>query len=154
MRIPTAALGTLIGAGVVVAATVSQAETKMVHGQPHRVVASVNRGRAYETPLAKRCVWVGVPAGLVGGGIGYFVANGANLGAALLGALTLAAMSSSWRENWPERFGRAGENAQVTDRLLNGMVGGLLGAFAAAQLAKHHPSYPQRLQPPEPADVC
>jgi hypothetical protein len=154
MRIATAVLGMLIGVGGAVGITLSQAETKMVHGEPRRVVASVTKGRVHETAIVTRCLWVGVPAGLVGAGIGYLAAaGGVNLGAAFVGALILSTASTSWRENWAERFGRAGENAQVSDAFLHGLVGGLFGAAAAAYWCKQHARLPERLQPPQHADA-
>jgi hypothetical protein len=154
MSVRPVVVGSLLAAGVMVAITASQAETKVVRGQPQRVVPWVARGHVYDVPLAKRGLWVGIPAGLVGAGIGYFTAEGAHVGAALLGALALGGFSASWREKWPDRFGQAGANAQVADAWLNGLVGALLGAGGAALLAKHHDNLPQRLQPPEPSDVC
>jgi hypothetical protein len=152
MRFAAAALGMVIGVSCAVGITVSQAETKMVHGEPHQVVPTVNRSRAHEVPIVKRCLWVGVPAGLLGAGIGYLATSGVNLGAAFVGALILSALSSSARD-WAEKFGRAGENAQVSDMFLHALLGGLLGTVAAAYWWKENGSLPERLQPPESADA-
>ncbi len=153
MKIATAALGLIIGVSCGVGITLSQAETRMVDGEPHQVVASVNRSRAYETPIVKRCLWVGVPSGLVGAGIGYLATNSVNLGAAFVGALVMSTLSASSRENWAEKFGRAGENAQVSDMFLQGLVGALIGAAAAAYWCKQKDTLPERLQPPESVDA-
>jgi hypothetical protein len=153
MRIAAAALGMVIGVSCAVGITVSQAETKMVEGEPHQVVPTVNRNRAHESPLVKRCLWVGVPAGLLGAGIGYLATAGVNLGAAFVGAMILSAMSSTFREDWAEKFGRAGENAQDSDMFLHALLGGLLGAVAATYWWKENGSLPERLQPPESADA-
>ncbi len=151
MRIATTALGLFIGLGGAVGITLSQAETKTVQGQPRRVVASVNRSRVTESPVLKRCLWVGIPAALVGAGIGYLATSGVHLGAAFLGAFLFSALSASWRENWAEKFGRAGENAQVSDIFLHGLVGGLLAAAGAAYWTKQMDRLPGRLPTPEDA---
>jgi hypothetical protein len=153
MRIAAAALGMVIGVSCAVGITVSQAETKMIHGQAHLVVPTVSRRHAHDTPIVRRCLWVGVPAGLLGAGIGYLATSGVNLGAAFVGAMILSALSASTRDNWPERFGRAGENTQVSDMFLHALLGGLLGAVAAVYWCKHKERLPERLQPPESADV-
>jgi hypothetical protein len=153
MRIAAAALGMVIGVSCAVGITLSQAETKMVQGEPHQVVPTVSRHHAHESPLVKRCLWVGVPAGLLGAGIGYLATSGLNLGAAFVGAMILSAMSSTFREDWAEKFGRAGEYAQVSDMFLHALLGGLLGAVAAAYWWKEKGSLPERLQPPESADA-
>ena len=136
MKVKATVIGFLVGMSLVVGVSLLQSEVKIVDGRPERVVELVVRNRAYETPIVRRCLLVGVPAGLVGAGIGYFVAAGANLGAVFLGAVLLAAMSSGWRENWPKKFGRAGENAKLSDSLLHGLVGGLFGAAAMRVLVE------------------
>lgn len=152
MRVAAAALGMMIGVGGGVGITLSQAETKMARGASRRVVPTVTRARVHEVDVVMRCLWVGVPGGLVGAGIGYVAAgSGVNLGAAFLGAMILSAASTSWREHWPERFGQAGVNAQVSDAFLHGLVGGLFGAAGAAYWRKER--LPGTLQAPQPADV-
>jgi hypothetical protein len=153
MRIASASVGLLVGVSIAVGLALSQAETKWQSGSSLRVVPTVAKGRMHETPIVRHCFWIGVPAGLVGAGVGYLLAGGANIGGALLGALLFGAMASSWREHWPDRFGRAGENAKIADSVLNGMVGALLGAAASAHLRKHHESLPARLPPPESEDA-
>jgi hypothetical protein len=153
MRVASAVLGMMIGVGGAVGITLSQAETKMVQGQPRQVVATVTRGRAHETQVVKRCLWVGIPAGLVGAGIGYLATSGAHLGGAFLGAMILSALSSSWRADWAERFGRAGEHAQVSDMFLHGLLGGLFGAAAAAYWRNPKERPPARPQQPELAPM-
>jgi len=147
------AIGMLIGASAGIGLTLTQAETKIVRGQPKVVVAYVMKGHVHETPIIKRCLWVGIPAGLVGAGIGHFVASGVGLGSVLLGALIMSALSSGWRENWPSKFGQAGENAKVSDSLLHGLVGGLFAAAATAYMRKHHDATPSRLAPPQSGDA-
>ena len=153
MKVSNTVIGMLIGLSAAVGITLSQAETMVVDGQSQSVVALVNRGRVYETPIVNRCLRVGIPAGLVGAGIAYQLARGANLGGVFIGALILGGMASGWREDWPEKFGRAGANAKGIETLLHGMVGGLLGAAASVHMRKHHNSFPGRLQPPESDDA-
>jgi MFS family permease len=153
MRITPVPLGMLIAASVTVGIAASQAETKMVDGRQQLVVASVNHGRVFEMPLARRFVWVGVPAGLLGAGIGYFASNGGSLGAAFLGALVLGGLSAGWRADWDDRFGPPGKHDRVSDSWLHGLVGGLIGAATAAHLAKHREGYPRRLPPSELSDL-
>lgn len=152
VRIATTVLGSLVGLVAAAAITLSQAETKTVSGVPSRVVAGVNRGHAYETPLLKRLLWVGIPAGVVGAGIGYFATSSLHLGAAFLGALVFSVLAGSWRESWPEKYGRAGQNAKVSDTFLIGLAGGLFGAAGAARLSKKE-SAPDGPQPSEPRDL-
>lgn len=155
MKTATTVIGFLCGMSVVVGVTLVQSEVKMVDGRLERVVELVRRGRTFEMPVVRRCLWVGVPAGLVGAAIGYFVAAGANLGAVFLGAVLLAAMSAGWRENLPQKFGRAGENAKLSDSLLNGLVGGLFGAYASVYWSRQEKEWKRRLQPEpvEPSQV-
>jgi hypothetical protein len=152
MRSTPILLGMFLAAGIMVGIAVSQSETKFVDGQPQRVVATMRDGQAVEIPLNQRCVWLGVSAGLVGAGIGYFASNGGNFGAAFLGGLILGGLAAGWRAEWDDHFGKAGKNAQVSDSWMSGLVGGLLGAAAAWHFPKHE-RYPRRLPPSEPADA-
>lgn len=136
-----------LAATAVVGVVLAKAETKMVDGRAQQIVSLVRRGRAFDAPVVNRCLWVGVPAGLVGGGIGYLAGGGVNLGVAFAGALVLGGMSAGWREDWDDRYGRAGANSQSVDTLLHGLVGGLMAAAAATALAKQHREYPQRIKP-------
>jgi hypothetical protein len=124
----------VIGVSGALVITVSQAEMKLVNGRLEQVVPTVTRHRAHHMRLVKRCLWVGVPAGLVGGGIGYLAPSGVHLGAAFLGALVWSTVASIGRQNWAEQFGRAGENAQLSDMYLQALVGGLGGAVLARYL--------------------
>jgi len=152
MKAQITAIGLVIGLTAGVGITLLQSETKIVDGRLQRVVASVRRSHVSEMPIVTRCLWVALPAGAVGAGIGYFAAGGANLGAIFLGAVLFAAMSAGWRENLPQKFGRAGENAKLSDSLLNGLVGGLLGAAASVHWRKQQDELRRRLLPPDQPD--
>jgi hypothetical protein len=149
MKVELTAIGLFLGLSVGVGITLLQSETKMVDGRLQRVVSSVRRGYVSEIPIVTRCLWVGIPAAVAGAGIGYFAASGANLGAVFLGAVLFAAMSAGWRENLPQKFGRAGENAKLSDSLLNGLVGGLLGAAASVHWRKQEEEWKRRLPHPD-----
>jgi hypothetical protein len=153
MRIAPIIAGSVIAASLTLVLAASLAETKVVDGQPRDVVPLVRRGRVFERPFDTHCKWVSVPAAVAGAGIGYFASNGGSLGAAFLGALIFGGLSAGWRAEWEDHFGRPGKNAQVSDSWLNGLAGGLIGAAAAAHLAKHQQPYPRRLPPPELSDV-
>jgi hypothetical protein len=154
MRIAPILAGMVFAASITVAIAAAQSEAKLVDGQPQRVVATICDGRAVEIPLDQRCVWVGASAGMVGAGIVYFASSGGNFGAAFLGALILGGLAAGWRTEWDDHFGKAGRNAQVSDTWLSGLVGGLLGAAAAAHLAKQqYEPYPRRLPPSELSDI-
>jgi hypothetical protein len=157
MRATNVIAGALVAAGAVVGVTLSQAETKVVDGVPRWVVPCVeidgDEERVVDARLAARCARLGVPAAVLGAGIGYFTTSGGLLAAALLGALALGALAARWREAWPQNLGLAGDNARQAESLVLGLVGALVVSAVMAKLAQHQEKYPRRLPAMEPGDA-
>ncbi len=149
----------VIAAGAVVGVTLRHADTRVVDGVPRWVVPYVERDvdrdveRVVDVPLAARCLRIGVPAAVLGAGIGYFASSGGLLCAALVGALAIGTLAGSFPEAWPQNLGRAGENARRAESLVLGLIGALAGAAGVAKLAEHDERYPRRLPAPEPVDA-
>lgn len=152
MKINAIAAGLLLGLSAGLGVTFSQAETRIEDGAERLVVVSVVKGRVIESPVARRCLWVAVPAALVAAVVAHLMTKGANVGGVFLGAIIMSVLSGGWREDWPERFGRAGENARVSDTFLQGLVGAFFGAAASVHLRKQEEERQRRLAGAEGAE--
>jgi hypothetical protein len=123
------ALGLLVGVGVAVGLCVSQCKPRPSDGR--RVVAWVRKNRVVETPLAGRCLVLGLGLGILGGVAGRHLGRGAGVVPTAAGAVLAAGLFHHVQSGFPAAHGRAGEDTRTAGLAFAGFLGAAVVSRAA-----------------------
>jgi hypothetical protein len=125
-------LGLLVGVGTAVGLCVSQCEPRPSDGR--RVVAWVYKNRVIETPLAERCLVLGLGLGLLGGVAGYHLGRGAGGVPMVVGTLLLVWLVHHVESLFPAAHGKAGEDSRVVALAFAGFLGAAVDSRASLEV--------------------
>jgi hypothetical protein len=125
-------LGFLIGAGTGVGLCVGQSETRPADGR--RVVAWVYKNRVVETPLAERCLVLGLGLGVLGGVAGYHLGRGAGVVPTAVVAVLVVWLFHHVDSGFPATHGRVSENARTVGLAFAGFLGAAAGSRASLEV--------------------